>query len=86
VQELSIIRLTNLYVGRIICSVNPAAQIREAREAAGLTQLELAEKAHLTQATISRIEAGTIVPRLDTLQRIADALGTSTAALLEVVG
>jgi transcriptional regulator with XRE-family HTH domain len=83
VQELSIIRLTNLYVGRIICSVNPAAQIREAREAAGLTQLELAEKAHLTQATISRIEAGTIVPRLDTLQRIADALGTSTAALLE---
>jgi transcriptional regulator with XRE-family HTH domain len=64
--------------------VNPAAQIREAREAAGLTQAELAEKANTTQGTISRIENGEIVPRLDTLQRIADALGTSTSALLEV--
>jgi predicted transcriptional regulator len=50
-----------------------------------MTQAELAEKAETTQGTISRIEAGTIVPRLDTLQRIAEALGTSSSALLEQV-
>jgi transcriptional regulator with XRE-family HTH domain len=65
--------------------VHTADLIREAREAQGLTQVELAAKAETTQGTISRIEAGTIVPRLDTLQRIAEALGTTSSALLERV-
>jgi DNA-binding XRE family transcriptional regulator len=57
-------------------------RVREARKAAGLTQVELGERAGLDQAVISRLERGLHVPRLDTLRRIADALDLSVAQLL----
>lgn len=51
-----------------------ALALYHAREAAGLTQAELAERAHTTQATIAKIERGDNVS-FDKLQDIAHAMG-----------
>src|SRR5690606_13155071 len=48
--------------------------VREAREARGWTQAELAGRAGMKQHAISRFEAGDGVPTIQTLNRIADAL------------
>lgn len=47
----------------------------EARKAAGLGQEELATRAGVSRMTVQRIEAGTIDPRVSTLEVIARALG-----------
>jgi DNA-binding XRE family transcriptional regulator len=57
-------------------------RVRAARKFAGLTQVELGERAELDQAVISRLERGTHRPRVDTLQRVAAALDMSLADLL----
>ena len=49
--------------------------VRRARRAAGLSQKALAERAGVTQASISRIEDGKISPRCDTLERLLEACG-----------
>jgi ribosome-binding protein aMBF1 (putative translation factor) len=46
-----------------------------ARLAAGLTQKELAEKMGTTQSAIARLESGSQMPTLNTLFRLAAALG-----------
>jgi transcriptional regulator with XRE-family HTH domain len=48
-----------------------------------LTQGELAQKAGLTEAAIYSIEAGRRKPRIDTLTKIATALGVPTSDLIE---
>jgi ribosome-binding protein aMBF1 (putative translation factor) len=50
-------------------------RIREAREAAGLSQRELARRMGTSQAAIGRLEAGGVGATLTTLQRVATALG-----------
>jgi DNA-binding XRE family transcriptional regulator len=50
-------------------------KIREAREKAGFTQKELAEKSGVPQATISKIESGKRNLELNTLNKIAKAMG-----------
>ena len=40
-----------------------------------ITQTELASKCGVTQANISNLEKGTSKPTIDTLKKIADALG-----------
>jgi transcriptional regulator with XRE-family HTH domain len=58
--------------------VKPAGvgkRIRELREARGLSQTGLARKARIGRVTLARIEAGTQIPTLATLQRLARALG-----------
>lgn len=52
-----------------------ARQVVELREKHHLTQVELAEKAGIPQAQISRIERGVISPTSATLAKIAEALG-----------
>lgn len=52
-------------------------QVRELREAHGLSQRELAERMHTTQSVIARLEAGGSKPSISTLERVAQALGTS---------
>lgn len=47
-----------------------------------VSQLELALKTGLTTRTVSRIECGTIDPKLSTLSKIADALGIKIVDLL----
>jgi DNA-binding XRE family transcriptional regulator len=50
-------------------------KIREYREAAGMTQIELANKAGIPQSHVSRLEAGKHSPSHRTLEKLADALG-----------
>ena len=56
-------------------------QIRELRKLKGLSQDQLAEAAEIDAKSLSRIERGVFLPALDTVQRLADALGLSIAEL-----
>lgn len=53
-------------------------RLRTAMQIAGLTQVQLAERAGLTQPTISKVLNGEATPTLDTAQRLAVAFGCST--------
>lgn len=50
--------------------------LRQAREAAGLTQDEVAQRLHTQKSAISRIENHADDVRLSTLQRYAEAIGS----------
>ncbi len=50
-------------------------RVSEAREAAGLSQRDLAARMGTSQAAIARLEAGGVGATLTTLQRAAAALG-----------
>ncbi|MGA9159830.1 MAG: helix-turn-helix transcriptional regulator, partial [Actinomycetota bacterium] len=62
-------------ISAIIVLVDAARTLREARRGAGLTQRALALRAGIPQPTIARIEARTVVPRIDTLDRLLSACG-----------
>lgn len=47
----------------------------QARIDANLTQAQLSEKSGVRQSNISRIESGSVLPRLDTLSALAKAMG-----------
>lgn len=47
----------------------------EERRRQGLTQAQLARAANLTQPVIARLECKKATPQLDTLLKVADALG-----------
>lgn len=49
-------------------------QVRELREAEGLSQAELARRMATTQSVVARLEAGGTKPTLRTLERVAMAL------------
>lgn len=51
--------------------------LRQAREAAGLTQEEVARRLHTKKSAISRIENRTDDVRLSILRRYAEAVGAS---------
>lgn len=60
---------------RMVDEVRPC-RLRELREAASLTQVELASRLHLSQNRVSRIEHGDIErAQVDTLRRYVEALG-----------
>lgn len=61
--------------------VIPGIYIRLARQAAGLTQDELAFMLGKNKSTISRFEHGTLTPDAATLRDIARILGTTVPAL-----
>ena len=52
------------------------------REARGLRQSELAERAGFQPSAVSHFETGRRAPSFDNLTRLADALGVSTDFLL----
>jgi ribosome-binding protein aMBF1 (putative translation factor) len=52
-----------------------AAMMIRARTHAGLTQEQLAERMHTTQAVIARLESGRVKPSTRTLERLAEATG-----------
>lgn len=55
-------------------------QIRKYREEAGITQLELAERANLSRTTIVNYETGRRIPRWDHMEKIAAVLGKKMEA------
>jgi HTH-type transcriptional regulator / antitoxin HipB len=60
---------------RALREVNPiAAHLRERRFELGLTQQQVATAAGTSHSAVSRLEKGTHVPSLSTLQRIAAVL------------
>lgn len=61
-------------------SLSPA-RLRELREAAGLTQREVAIAVGVSRATIQNAEAGVFTPRVDALVRMADAYGVPVDSL-----
>ena len=58
-------------------------RLQEARQAAGLTQQQLCQRANLSFSTLTKIERGAIkAPSIFTIQAIATALGTSLDTLI----
>lgn len=52
-----------------------SVQLRQAREAAGLTVTEVARRAGTSRATIYAYESGRVSPSLETAQRVLAASG-----------
>jgi transcriptional regulator with XRE-family HTH domain len=52
-------------------------KLKAARKAAGLTQVELADKVGVTQRDVSRWETGRREPGVLTVKKMAQALGCS---------
>lgn len=59
-----------------------AARVVQFRQARGLSQEALAKKARLNRVTLARLERALHPPNLDTLDRIARALGVELADLV----
>ena len=57
--------------------------VREARRRAGLTQVQLAEKAGTTQSAIARLESGRTDPTFGQLQKLLEACGFSLLVWLD---
>ena len=57
--------------------------LRQRRKAAGMTMQELADRCGLSQPFLSQIENSRAMPSLYALHRVAQALGTTTVALLD---
>lgn len=58
------------------------ANLATFREQRGLTQVELGTRAGIAPASVSHFETGQRTPTLETLVKLADALGTSLDALV----
>lgn len=58
-------------------------RIKALRRERELQQRQLAEKGHLTPSMVSQIESGRLTPSLNTLGRVAAALGVPIAALFD---
>ncbi|GAA1469605.1 helix-turn-helix domain-containing protein [Nocardiopsis exhalans] len=62
-----------------------AYRLRELREAADLTQVQLAERLHVSQNRVSGIERGEIDrAQVDTLRRYVEALGGELRVEVEI--
>ncbi|MEW6419864.1 MAG: helix-turn-helix transcriptional regulator [Nitrospirota bacterium] len=59
------------------------ARIKELRKAKRLSQDQLSEKINIDPKHLSRIEVGKSYPSLDTLEKIAEALGVEIKDLFE---
>ena len=56
-------------------------RLREAREAAGLTQAELAERIGVSRKTVNTVENGVFIPSTVVALRLASALGCNVEEL-----
>lgn len=57
--------------------------LRERREAAGISQEELADRAGLHRTYVSLIERGKRTASIEVVRRVASALGVSMADLID---
>ncbi len=56
-------------------------RLREARDTAGLTQIQLGERLGVDQAVIAKWESGSREPRVRAAVRLAEVLGTTANAI-----
>lgn len=56
-------------------------KLKQARKKTGLTQVQVAEKANITEVCYQRYEAGERVPRADIAKLIARALNSTVEEL-----
>lgn len=68
--------------GAALDGAKVGSRLRELRKAAGLTQAELARRTGIHRPNIARVEAGRHTPSLDTLARIAAAIGVPATRVL----
>lgn len=59
--------------------------LKTLRLRAGFSQAQLAEKISMKQPNVCEFEAGKRRPNIDTLKKLADALGTTTDAILKSI-
>ena len=62
--------------------MNIGNNIKQIRELKNFTQEYVASEIDVSQATYARIESGTITPKIDRLQRIAEVLEVDLSTLL----
>lgn len=74
---------TNGHANGQVDGVKLGKRIRELRLAAGLTQAELARRTGIHRPNIARVEAGRHTPSLETLARLAQAIGVPTTRVLD---
>jgi transcriptional regulator with XRE-family HTH domain len=60
-----------------------AVRVAEIRARRGMTQESLAAKARINRVTLARLERAQHPPNLDTLERIARALGVAVVDLVK---
>lgn len=72
------------YVMQVAVSAKLALQVglRQARHAAGLTQAQLARRVGVSQQAIAKVESPDANPSIDTLQKVARALGAQLVVSL----
>ena len=58
-------------------------KIAQKRKDVGMTQIEFADKLAVTRQTVSRWEAGSVLPDIDKIPDIADLLGVSCDYLMK---
>ena len=62
-----------------------ANRVREAREAKGWTQAQLAERIRVSRKTVNTVENGVFVPSTVVALKLEVALGTSVEALFSLI-
>jgi transcriptional regulator with XRE-family HTH domain len=76
--------------GRHAGIVNPAADLgataRRLRESQHLTLADVARRANISSAMLSRLETGRVSPSLETIVALAQALGITASVLMQQVG
>lgn len=60
--------------------------VRESRETLGMNQKEFADMVGIVQSHVSMIEKGKRKPKLETLDKIAVAIGVDVETLIEAGG
>lgn len=65
----------------ILPVVNSARALKQARKRAKLSQRHLAELAGFPQSHVARIEAGNVIPRVDTLDALLEMCGVGLEVL-----
>ena len=58
-----------------------ATNLRHLREKSGLTQIEVCQRAHISQSTYSAYESGNSVPKIRIMSRLADVFSVSVATI-----
>ncbi len=86
VTDTALLRAAALHpdcLGRRIHMNELGSKIAKKRKDLGITQVEMADRLSVTRQTVSRWEAGTVMPDIDKIRGIASLLGVTCDYLLK---